>query len=89
MTNHLIITISFTVILGIVSGAPLCDKIQGESFTHRYKVTLEDPRYDEDVIELVEKYQDMADSSTNWSHLVMNYSKRKPIKASTILGKVL
>ena len=59
------IAITFTVILGMVLGAPLltCDKIQGESFTHRYKVTLEDPRYAEDVMELVEKYQNMADPS--------------------------
>ena len=59
------IAITFTVILGMVLGAPLltCDKIQGESFTHRYKVTLEDPRYAEDVIKLVEKYQNMADPS--------------------------
>jgi len=38
-------------------GAQLCDKIQGESFTNRYKVTLKDPRDAEDAIELVEKYQ--------------------------------
>ena len=69
--NHLIITITFTFILGIVSGAPLltCDKIQGvqeENFTTRYKVTLENCRDAEDVIEIVEKHQmslNMTDSS--------------------------
>jgi len=42
MINHLITAITFTITLGIISGAPLhtCDKIQGKSFTNRYKVTL-------------------------------------------------
>ena len=57
--NRLIIAVSFTVILGIVSAAPMpsCDKIQGETITNKYKVTLRNPKDAQDVIEVVENYQ--------------------------------
>ena len=57
--NHLIIAVSFTVILGIVSAAPMpsCDKIQGETITNKYKVTLKNLEDAKDVIEIVDNYQ--------------------------------
>ena len=64
--NQLITTITFTVILGIVSGAPLltCDKIkdvgQGKDNQDRYLVILKDPKSYQDaehVIGLVDLYQ--------------------------------
>ena len=65
--NHLITAaIAFTVILGIVSGAPLltCDKIkdvgQGKDNQDRYLVILKDPKSYQDaqhVIGLVDLYQ--------------------------------
>ena len=64
--NHLIATITFTVILGIVSGAPLltCDKIkefdQRKDNQDRYLVILKDPKSYQDaqhVIGLVDLYQ--------------------------------
>ena len=36
---------------------PSCDKIQGETITNKYKVTLENPGDAKDVIEIVENYQ--------------------------------
>ena len=64
--NHLITAITFTVILGIVSGAPLltCDKIkdvgQGKDNQDRYLVILKDPKSYQDaeqVTGLVDLYQ--------------------------------
>ena len=64
--NHLITAIAFTVILGIVSGAPLltCDKIkdvnQRKDNQDRYLVILKDPKSYQDaeyVIGLVDLYQ--------------------------------
>ena len=64
--NHLILAITFTVILGIVSGAPLltCDKIkdvnQGKDNQDRYLVILKDPNSYQDaeyVKEIVDMYQ--------------------------------
>ena len=57
--NHLVIAVSFTVILGIISAAPMpsCDKIQGETITNKYKVTLKNPKDAQDVIDIVENYQ--------------------------------
>ena len=64
--NHLITAVTFTVILGIVSGAPLltCDKIkdfdQGKDSQDRYLVILKDPKSYQDaqhVIGLVDLYQ--------------------------------
>ena len=57
--NQWIIAITFTVILEIVSGAPLfsCDKMQGETITNRYKVTLKNPEDAKKVKEMVECYQ--------------------------------
>jgi len=64
--NHVIIVINFTVILGIVSGAPLltCDKIkdvkQGKDNQDRYLVILKDPISYQDaeyVIGIVDLYQ--------------------------------
>ena len=70
--NHLSIAVSFTVILGIVSAAPMpsCDKIQGETITNKYKVTLENPEDAKDVIKIVENYQlTVADPSAVESKL--------------------
>jgi len=64
--NHLITAITFTVTLGIASGAPLltCDKIkyvnQGKDNHDRYLVILRDPKSYQDaeyVIGLVDLYQ--------------------------------
>ncbi|XP_065912312.1 uncharacterized protein [Dysidea avara] len=64
--NHLITAITFTVILGIVSGAPLltCDKIkdvnQGKDNQDRYLVILKDPKSYQDaeyVMGIVDLYQ--------------------------------
>ena len=64
--NHLITAITFTVILGIVSGAPLltCDKIkdvnQGKDNQDRYLVILKDPKNYQDaeyVMGIVGLYQ--------------------------------
>jgi len=64
--NHLITAITSTVILGIVSGAPLltCDKIkhvnQDKDNQDRYLVILKDPKSYRDaeyVIGLVDLYQ--------------------------------
>jgi len=64
--NKLITAITFTVILGIVSGAPLltCDKIkdvkQGKDNQNRYLVILKDPKSYQDaeyVIGIVDLYQ--------------------------------
>jgi len=64
--NHLITAITFTVILGIVSGAPLltCDKIidvnQDKDNQDRYLVILKDPKSYQDaefVIGIVDLYQ--------------------------------
>ena len=64
--NHLTIAITFTVILRIVSGAPLltCDKIkdvnQDKDNHGRYLVVLKDPRSYQDVeyvIGIVDLYQ--------------------------------
>jgi len=63
--NRLIAAITFTVILGIVSGAPLltCDKIKDVSQRtdnqDRYLVTLKDPKSYQDaecVIGIVNRY---------------------------------
>jgi len=47
------------MILGIVSAAPMpsCNKIQRETITNKYKVTLENPEDAKDVIEIVENFQ--------------------------------
>ena len=75
--NHLIIAITFTVILGIVSGAPLltCDKIkdvnQGKDNQDRYLVILKDPKSYQDakhVIELVEMYQQLQERDASNVH---------------------
>ena len=75
--NHLITTITFTVILGIVSGAPLltCDKIkdvsQGKDNQDRYLVILKDPQSYQDaehIIGLVEMYQRLLDTDTSNVH---------------------
>ena len=64
--NHLITAITFTVILGIVSGAPLltCDKIkdvnQGKDNQDRYLVILKDPKSYQDaeyVMRIAHLYQ--------------------------------
>ena len=64
--NHFIFAITFTIILGIVSGAPLltCDKIkdvdQGKDNQDRYLVILKDPKSYQDaehLIRIVESYQ--------------------------------
>jgi len=64
--NHLITAITFTVILGIVSGAPLftCDKIigvnQDKDNQDRYLVILKDPKNYQDaehVLGMVNLYQ--------------------------------
>ena len=64
--NPSIIAITFTVILGIVSGAPLltCDKIkdvnQGKDNQDRYLVILKDPKNYQDaeyVMGIVDLYQ--------------------------------
>ncbi|XP_065911900.1 uncharacterized protein [Dysidea avara] len=64
--NHLITAITFTVIFGIVSGAPLltCDKIkdvnQGKDNQDRYLVILKDPKSYQDaeyVMGIVDLYQ--------------------------------
>ncbi|XP_065912012.1 uncharacterized protein [Dysidea avara] len=64
--NHLITAITFTVILGIVSGVPLltCDKIkdvsQGKDNQDRYLVILKDPKSYQDaeyVMGIVDLYQ--------------------------------
>ena len=36
---------------------PSCDKIQGETITNRYKVTMENPEDATDVIKIVDDFQ--------------------------------
>ena len=36
---------------------PSCDKIQGETITNKYKVTLRNPEDAKDVIKIVESHQ--------------------------------
>ena len=75
--NHLITAATFTVILGIVSGAPLltCDKIievdQGKDNKVRYLVILKDPQNFQDaehIIGLVETYQGLLEIDASNIH---------------------
>jgi len=71
--NRLIISFTFTVILGISSGAPIltCDKIkdvkQGKYYQNRYLVVLKDPKSYQDaksVIRIVDLYQQSLENNT-------------------------